>query len=272
MSSYKINFKQIRQSNISVFEALERALKNIEVDFYLIGAQSRDVWINHLDLKEKRTTADIDYLVYIKDHNTWNELIKYLTKEENFKQDEKLPYRFYQDGIVDLIPFGEIEEDGEVVLENLRTELSVVGCKEVAENETITEGYFKIIKLPGLCILKLIAYGEKPDNRAKDFDDYLFLVRNYHEIAGDELFMGNYDDLIEDDFDLMAASARMLGRHLKPTLNSNESLKNKILSVLKGKLMKFKHEEIDEMYLVDKEDSTVIRLKLISETIKGIND
>lgn len=257
---------------MAVFEALERALKKISVDFYLIGAQSRDVWTNHIDLKGKRTTADIDYLVYVKDHETWKELINYLKIEERFKQDEKLPYRFYKEGIIDLIPFGGIEQDGEIILENPTTELSVVGCKEVTLDESITEGNFKIITLPGLCILKLVAYYEKPDIRAKDFDDYLFLVINYHDIAGEELFMGNHDDLIADDFELRAASARMLGRHLAPVLNKNDKLKNKIISVLEDKLKGFSHYEIDQMYEADKEDGTVLVLKLVSETIKGIND
>ena len=53
MESYKENFEKIRELNSSVFSALERALKHLDVDFYLIGAQSRDVWTNHIELKGK---------------------------------------------------------------------------------------------------------------------------------------------------------------------------------------------------------------------------
>ena len=272
MKSYKENFEKIRELNSSVFSALERALKHLDVDFYLIGAQSRDVWTNHIELKGKRTTTDIDYLVYVKDRDSWNDLIDYLLKNEAFSRDKNLPYRFYKEGTLDLIPFGGIEEDGEVLLDEPAMELSVIGCKEVTENASIAEGDFKIITLPGLCILKLVAYGEKPDHRAKDYSDFLFLLQNFHDIAGEELFHGVYDDLIEGNFELLISAARMLGRQLKPILQTNDELKGKILGVLQAKLSRFSMEAIEQMYAADKNDSKVLEFKLIAETIQGIND
>lgn len=272
MNSYKENFDKIRELNRPVFAALERALRHLDVDFYLIGAQSRDVWTNHIELKGKRTTADIDYLVYVKDRDTWNTLIQYLLKNEAFTRDKNLPYRFYKEGTIDLIPFGGIEEAGEVLLDEPAMDLSVVGCKEVTELASIAEGDFKIITLPGLCVLKLVAYGEKPDHRAKDYSDFLFLLQNYHAIAGEELFYGVYDDLIEGDFELVVSAARMLGRQLKPILIINDQLKGKILGVLQAKLSGFSLLAIEQMYAADKNDNKVLEFKLVAETIKGIND
>lgn len=114
---YKTNFDEVKEVYKGIFNALERALIKFEIDYYLIGAQSRDVWTNHLDL-DKRTTRDIDYCVYVNERETWNKLTEYLVNKEGFKRDEKEPYRFYYDGIVDLIPFGGIEENGEVILNN----------------------------------------------------------------------------------------------------------------------------------------------------------
>lgn len=242
----------------------------LDVDFYLIGAQSRDVWTNHLPLKGKRTTSDLDYLVYVKDRQTWNKLVDYLITYEKFQRDQQLPYRFMRDGIVDLTPFGGMEEDDEVLLESPAMEISVFGCKEVVQNETVVEGNFNIITLVGLCILKLVAFEEKPDLRAKDFDDYLFIINNYHEIAGEELFTGEYDDLIDGTFDLPLASTRMLGRKMKLTLQTNEKLMAKIENVLLKKLQGFTFMQIDKMYAAEPKDKLIYRLKLISETLKGI--
>ncbi len=269
---YRTNFERIKESYQHIFEALERAFRKFDIDYYLIGAQSRDVWTNHLNL-DKRITRDIDYSVFINDRESWNNLTDYLVNMEHFKRDVKEPYRFYFNGIVDLIPFGGIEQNGEVVLDNPRTELSVYGCKEVMEEAVIIEGNFKVITLAGLCIMKLIAYDENPGQRTKDFDDYLFIVGNYHEIAGEQLFQGYYDDLIDGDFELQIASARMLGRHMTPILNRNALLKAKIKYILHRKLRHFNDGEIDQMYKVrDRNDDLVLRLKLISETIKGIDD
>lgn len=269
---YKTNFDEVREVYKGIFDALERALIKFEIDYYLIGAQSRDVWTNHLNL-DKRTTRDIDYCVYVNDLETWNNLTEYLINEEGFKRDEKEPYRFYYNRIVDLIPFGGIEENGEVILTNPTTELSVFGCKEVTEEAVLIEGAFKVVTLEGLCVMKLIAYNEKPGSRAKDMDDFYFIVKNYHEIVGEKLFDGNYDDLLEGDFEMRIASARMLGRHMNPILIKNEALKEKIINILQHQLRGFNENEINQMYQVrDNSDELVLKFKLVLETIKGIKD
>lgn len=233
---YKTNFEEVKEVYRSIFDALERALKKFNVDFYLIGAQSRDVWTNHLSLRDKRTTRDIDYCVYVNDYATWQALTEYLVNEEGFTRDQKEPYRFYYGEIVDLIPFGGIEQNGEVVLENPTTELSVYGCREVTEDAALIEGSFKVVTLPGLCIMKLIAFDEKPDRRAKDIDDFLFILKNYGEIAGEQLFEEPYEDLIEGDFETHIAAARMLGRHIAQIVNKNAGLKEKMMNILRQRL------------------------------------
>lgn len=269
---YRTNFEEVKQVYKNIFDALERAFKKFGVDFYLIGAQSRDVWTNHLQL-DKRTTRDIDYCVYIKDHSTWEALNEYLLRNEGFIRDAKEPYRFYCGNTVDLIPFGGIEHNGEVILHNPTTELSVYGCTEVTEQAVILEGSFKVVTLPGLCIMKLIAFDEKPDRRAKDLDDFLFVLKSYGEIAGEELFEGNYDDLIRGDFEMPVAAARMLGRHVALIVNKNGALKEKIISILQNRLQGFSNSEIDQMYSVrDRDNEQVELFKLISETIKGIRE
>jgi predicted nucleotidyltransferase len=269
---YKTNFEKVKETYKDIFEALERAFKKFDMDYYLIGAQSRDVWTDHLDLI-KRMTRDIDYCVYVRDRDFWNELNEYLINEEGFTRDKQEPYRFYKDNIVDLIPFGGMEINGEVRLDNPTTELSVYGCKEVTEDAAILDGTFKVVTLAGLCIMKLIAYYEKPDRRAKDLDDYFFIVKNYHEIAGEELFERKNEDLIEGDFEMNVASARLLGRNMALTLNKNEKLKEKIISILSQQLRDFNELEIEEMYKVrEKDDKVVLHFKLVSETIKGIKD
>jgi len=269
---YRTNFKQIKEVYTNIFDALERAFKKFGLDFYLIGAQSRDVWTNHLRL-DKRTTRDIDYCVYMRDYAAWQQLTAYLVKEEAFTRDNKEPYRFYLGETMDLIPFGEIEQNGEVVLENPITELSVFGCREVTEEAVVIEGTFKVVTLPGLCIMKLVAFNEKPDRRAKDMDDFLFILENYGEIAGEQLFNGANEDLIENDFELPIAAARMLGRHIAPIVNKNTALKQKVVNALQQRLQGFTEEEINQMYTVRSTgDKQVMRFKLVAEVVKGIND
>ena len=272
MSILETNFDTVKEAYASVFEAIERVLLKFDIDFYLIGAQSRDVWTNHIDI-DKRVTRDIDYCVLINDRGTWNELNTYLIEVEKFERDKNEPYRFYLgDDVIDLIPFGGIEQNGEVILDNPPMELSVYGCKEVAEEAEIIYGKYKVVTLPGLCILKLIAHDEKPE-RVKDWQDVLMILHNYSEIAGAQLYEGFYDDLIAGDFEFKVASARMLGRNMQEILQKNDELKGKIISIISKKMMNFSMDEIDQMYRVrDAGDTQVETLKLLSEVIKGIND
>ena len=271
MSYWQTNFDEVKEAYSPVFGILEKAFSKFGIDYYLIGAKSRDVWTHHLNLNA-RVTRDIDYSVYIGNYEEWNELNEYLLNE-GFNRDEKQPYRFYYKGFtIDLLPFGGIEENGEVILKNPTTELSVYGCKEVVEEAIVIHDKYKVVTLPGLCIMKLIAFNERPD-RTKDMDDFLLILFNYHEIAGEQLFEGYHDDLIENDFELPVASARLLGRHMQSILNKNENLKNKIVTIFKERLGKFSDEDIQQMYNVrDKDDKQVEQMKLISEAIKGIND
>jgi len=124
MSYWQTNFDEVKEAYRPVFEVLEKAFSEFEIDYYLIGAQSRDVWTHHLDLNT-RATKDIDYSVYIGNYEEWNELNEYLLNE-GFNRDEKQPYRFYYKGFtIDLLPFGGIEENGEVILKNPATVFSI---------------------------------------------------------------------------------------------------------------------------------------------------
>ena len=271
-TSLQKNFKEVREQYAIVFNALERVLKRFDIDFYIIGAQARDIWISHLGVIS-RLTKDIDYCVLVSNRETWNQLNEYLIKTEKFERDKNAPHRFYlNEHTIDIIPFGGIQNGEEVQLDNPLMDISVFGCREVAEEAEDVAGGFKIVSLSGLCVLKLVAYSEKPE-RVKDWDDFLLIVQNYSDIAGEQLFDGRNDDLIDDSLDMKIAAARMLGRHMNSILNKKEELKKVVLACLNSKLMNFTIEEVAKMYLArDSGDTQVETLKLIAETIKGIND
>lgn len=160
------------------------------------------------------------------------------------------------------------------MLENRPIELSVYGTKESVAYAEIVEGAFKVVTLPSLCVLNLIAFYEKPDRRAKDLGDFYFLLENYGEIAGEQLFEGvEHEDLIKDDFELTLASARLLGRQIKNIASSSQELSIKLNQILVSRLKGFSELEIDSMYKVRGSGDTLVeRFKLVSEVIKGLND
>ena len=267
---YRTNYNLIREAYRDIFDALERALHHLGIDCYLIGAQSRDVWINHLDM-EQRSTRDIDFLVFVPNRQTWDELVDWLVEKENFVRDTREPYRFYFRGnLLDLFPFGGIEENGEVHLDDPSMQLSVIGTREATEFAAPMDGPFKVVTLPGLCILKLVAYYEKPDLRATDWEDFEFLLLNYLQISAGDQLLHTHDDLLTDDMDVGAVASRVLGRNMAELLRENEYLRYRVLGILQKKLGGFPPEEIDQMYRVNEKDFQVYLMKMIRETIAGI--
>lgn len=80
MSTYKINFKQLRQQPqlSEMLSALERGLNKFDIDFYLVGAVARDLWMSAInDIPPSRITGDIDFAVFIDDKGTYDNLKKY---------------------------------------------------------------------------------------------------------------------------------------------------------------------------------------------------
>lgn len=258
------------------FDALERAFSKFNIDFYLIGAFARDMWLNHLEyLPERRTTLDIDFSVYIHEHKQFESLKAFLVDTEGFKKDEQ-PYRLHsRDGhIVDLIPFGGIEKNNIVYLNgNPPMELSVFGNDQVFSHSSVLQSNdtsFKICTLPGLCILKLVAGNEKPERRDKDFGDFFYILENYFEIAADTIFDVEHEDLIDGDFEPAIAAATVLGRQLRPIVNESIELKAKILEILTRLKEGFNDNEIDQMYKMDKKDKKILRFKLLASLTQGV--
>jgi predicted nucleotidyltransferase len=182
MSSYKTSYKKIRQSPelAEMLEALERGFDRFGIDFYLIGAVARDVWMRGIhDAAPKRTTGDIDFAVLINKKGIFEALREYLIDEEGFHPSKEnafvLLWKSRQE--VDLMPFGRIEQNGRIEVQGTGlTTQHVTGFKEVYEAglpevELEDKHRFKFCTIPGIVLLKLIAWNDRPEYRRSDIED-----------------------------------------------------------------------------------------------------
>jgi len=275
MNTLKKNFDQLREIGWGpVLDALERVLTRMGIDFYLIGAVARDVWVDHLSYRDKRTTKDLDISVYVRDLDQYKGVQQALTDIEGFSRDARAPYRLYspEGQMLDLIPFGDIERDGTVWLDDPPMELSVYGTKEVTSGAVAADGVFKVITLPGLCVLKLIAWNTKPEWRAKDLEDVYFIFRHYFEISGEALYDQPYDDLLTEDFEPNIAAARMLGRQIAELLHESGEIYFKVKDILAGLSGRFTEKEVEELYISDNSDLLIARCRLSLEVRRGMED
>jgi len=71
--------KDIENQEIKeVIKSVEEAFNYFEIDFYLIGARARDLWLQKHSIKLPTATRGIDFAVLISDVKEFDELDKYL--------------------------------------------------------------------------------------------------------------------------------------------------------------------------------------------------
>lgn len=268
MNTLKNNFDNtIRQKFGDALDVLEQAFQEFQIDYYLIGAFVREVWTDHIKtLPNKRATRDIGFAIYINEHEEYDRLKQQLVEKAGFKE-HKEPYRLLtpDNNIVDLIPFGGIEQNGEVLIKGHKVvELSVFGTKEVTEKAKVIENNFKVITLSGLATLKLIAWYET-DDRAKDLEDFFYILHNYSEIATDDLYLEENLHLLEEYDEVRFSGARLLGKEILKIVAETPDLKDRVVQILSNLIKDHAPKDIDEMYDSDKTDVQVLPLKMVKE-------
>lgn len=95
-----------------VYNILEKVFSRFGINYYLIGANARDVHLYKKGIKPNRGTADVDFAVMVPDFKIYNALFDALCELGFRKVNE--PYRLFYDKtntVIDLMPYGELEEN-----------------------------------------------------------------------------------------------------------------------------------------------------------------
>jgi predicted nucleotidyltransferase len=277
--SYKINFEALRQEGLKpLFEALERGFNLLGIDFYLVGAIARDTWFAHKGI-EPLGTKDVDFAVFIPSKEDYEKLKKYLSEKEGFSTSTQNQFVvFSPQGLqVDLLPFGEIEVEGKVMIEGKGlAQIAVNGFREVYEGGTDivqfeSEQSFKVCTLPGIVILKLIAFDDRPEVRQKDIQDIALILNHYFDIES-EIIYEDHNDLFEDNRDIPYIAARVLGRQIKTILNRSTELEKRITGILQNEIDNPEKSKIAEL-MVKGTNSTILEaIDLLKEILTGIKE
>jgi len=237
-----------------VYQILEEVFTSHHIKYYLIGANARDVQLYKAGIKPARNTADIDFAVMVPTFEKYDTIFDSLCSR-GFKKTEE-SYRLIFDKtntILDLLPYGEIEQNYTVNFDARDISLSVLGFKEVgekAEEITIPEAGISLPTTPvvGLIILKLVSWNDKKD-RVKDLEDISLLLNSGWEFYEAEAYENHLDLFDNDDFKMVTAAARIIGRKMKPILSSNEKLYQTIISILDDAILEKPKASITEYTL-----------------------
>lgn len=185
---------------IEIVREIQVCSEALGVELLLVGAQAKVILLEHIyGLNPGRATQDIDIAFAVESWEQF-ETIKQNLINRNFRalptKAQKLLYQSQQIGheySVDIIPFGVVQDaDNNIAWPpDLDIVMSVSGYQEALQSALLVEIedglIIKVVSLPGLAILKLIAWserGSRTENR--DAIDFLTLLRNYHDAGNTE--------------------------------------------------------------------------------------
>lgn len=240
--SYNISSENLSNPLLKdLLKELSDFFGNINVDFYIIGATARDIVLSNLhDLVPERKTADLDIAIAISDWSQYQYIEENLPNKEDFEKDKTQKQRFWYKGIyvIDIVPFGNVtKEDGSIYWPPDETiAMSVFGFPEMADStiniKIDNEFSIKVASLPGLFILKLVAWKDRHLLASKDAYDITLLLTNYLDINIERAIDEHYDLYETDEFDPIIAGAQIMARDVKLLIRNNEKTSEYLCEIL----------------------------------------
>ncbi|MCC7159522.1 MAG: nucleotidyl transferase AbiEii/AbiGii toxin family protein [Ignavibacteria bacterium] len=215
------------------------------IDYYLIGAIARDYWYKKGQL-QSRISRDVDFAVLIPAKEAY-EKVRNALQQKGFNETKQNAFVLISpSGIqIDLLPFGDIEIDDAVVVEDQgMTSIKVNGFKEVyqagIEETDMSDNFsFKAATLSSIVLLKLISYDDRPERRAKDPRDIAGIIRNFFHLQSELIYEQHSDLFIKDDGpELADISAIVIGREMKKICLDNSVLYKRIEKILSVEISK----------------------------------
>ena len=237
MSTLKQTYKELAIPYFKEsFDCIDEVMQELQIPYYLIDVSAIALQLLKEGIKPSRGTMDIEFAVLIssvKEYDTIRDALSI----RGFKS-VGAPWTFYSEQFkvaIDLLPFGEIEENNTDNFNERYTDLHVLGFREVMEEAVpveIEEKIANVPPLPGMVILKLIAWSDRPEERENDLSDILRIIQHYYTLNWAEIVEKHFDTLEHDPFDQLLIAAEVLGRNSRLYLQKSEAISARVMNVL----------------------------------------
>ncbi|MBD8567136.1 nucleotidyl transferase AbiEii/AbiGii toxin family protein [Oxalobacteraceae sp. CFBP 8763] len=178
---------------VEILRAVAEETQAEGIDYLLVGATARDVLLTHVHgLASRRATYDVDFAVAVKNWDQFAALRTGLIARGAFNATEKAQQRLYYQAPdsnlayqLDLVPFGGISKGTNTIAwpPDMKIIMNIAGYDDVlaaAELVTFAPDFDgKVVSLPGLAILKLVAWSDRGRVDPKDAHDLIHLMNSY---------------------------------------------------------------------------------------------
>ena len=192
------------------------------IEFVMVGAMARDLLLQGVfGLAPGKQTIDLDFGFAVENWEQFLALRSALIATNNFQPTDRVSQRILYKGEwrVDLIPFGGVEdENGAIAWPPSRDiVLNVAGFEDALASairvQVDADLIVPVASLPGLAVLKLVAWADQRDKANSDADDLHRLMADYGNAGNENRLYGEELHFFEDaKFDFELAGARLLGK------------------------------------------------------------
>jgi predicted nucleotidyltransferase len=224
--------KQLPKRILEILKLVVTAAGELNIPVFVVGATARDIILGHVyNVRIRRATEDIDFGIAVESWSQYERLKQILVENGKFRADRKATHRLWHGSKtdemkIDFVPYGGVESPaGQIAFPpDNNFVMNTSGFAEAYENSLIVnltdDLQIRVVSLPGLAVLKFIAYNDKPHERRRDLEDILFLMKNYLEAGNEDRLYEDADLMADDSFDLRTVGARLLGRDMTKLLTS----------------------------------------------------
>lgn len=218
--------RPIEPAKYAALEVIDGILKRLQCPYMLVGALARDMLLHNVFGQPiYRSTQDVDIAILIDSWERFRAVKSAFVQNPDFREHPSKPFRvMYKPPAsdypipVDILPFGEIATEAELFRwppPDTDLSMNVMAFADAyasAVTVTIGPGFnLKIASIPGLVLLKLLAWVDRRESR--DAQDVLHLIEAYGDSGNEDRLYGDEADLLEAaEYDFPLAGARLLAK------------------------------------------------------------
>jgi predicted nucleotidyltransferase len=218
--------RPIEPAKYAALAVIDGILTRLQCPYMLVGALARDILLyNVFGQPIYRSTQDVDIAILIDSWERFQAVKSDFLQNPDFQPHPSKPYRvMYRPPAsdypipVDILPFGEIATEAELFRwppPDTDLSMNVMAFADAyasAVTVTIGPGFnLKIASIPGLVLLKLLAWVDRRESR--DAQDVLHLIEAYGDSGNEDRLYGDEADLLEAaKYDFSLAGSRLLAK------------------------------------------------------------
>jgi predicted nucleotidyltransferase len=228
--------KPVNPVLLDILSGIQAVAAALGCAYLLVGATARDMLMTHVfGLDTRRATQDVDFAIALDDWERFDALKASLVATGSFApaadRVHLLHYKPAEYGHafpVDLIPFGGVEQEAHRIASppDMNVVMSVAGYADALASALDVDAgnglIVRVVSIPALAALKLLAWDERGLQDNKDAQDLLFLLQHYHEAGNHVRIYDEAMDLLQAaSFDPSVAGAALLGRDARIILHDD---------------------------------------------------